>query len=71
MDTFCLNDTQESVLTVSQILVVRKSSGYNLEIFFQRRENSLIFHFASQKILEDDYKRLICAMCQSQEKRKD
>lgn len=65
MYTFFLNDTQESILILSQILVVRKSSMYNLEIFFHGRENPLIFHFTSLKTLEDDYKRLIRDMCQA------
>lgn len=63
MDIFCLNDTQESILTISQILAVRKSSICNLEIFFLGRENPLNFHFTNQENLEENYKRLMYAMC--------
>ena len=65
MCIFCLNDTQESILILSQILVVRQSSMYDLEIFFHNRQSPLIFHFTSPKTLEDDYKRLIRDMCQA------
>lgn len=65
MNIFCLNDTQESVLTISQILAVRKSSICNLEVFFHKRENPLVFHFTNQENLENDYKRLIRDMYQA------
>ena len=63
MNIFYLNDTQESVLTLSRILMVRKSSP-NLDIFFHGREHPIMFHFTSQESLEDNYERLIYAMSQ-------
>lgn len=59
---FSLKDTQESILAISQILAVRKSSVCNLEIFFLGRENPLNFHFTNQEDLENNYKRLIYAI---------